>query len=184
MKKTIFAGVTEEKELYFLSVDTTNNQRNGYNEFSMTGFTVQPIELEQAKNRSRESIESVIEDEIRDINPAYVRNIDDIVEDVLNIDGDLSGIDLSLYPDEITTKDGVEYVFESCSYGQHTENTLIYYAINKKLFIALMKLWEEYHLKSYDDLSKSAINKAIIDEVMNIRQDESNAIIDALQYIN
>ena len=45
----ILTGITKDNDIYFLEIDTDNNKRNGYNEFSMSGFTVTPIELEEAK---------------------------------------------------------------------------------------------------------------------------------------
>ena len=52
MKKQILAGITEDNELYFWDIDPTNDRRNGYKEFSMSGFTVKPITEEEVKENA------------------------------------------------------------------------------------------------------------------------------------
>lgn len=139
----ILAGITEDDELYFLNVTT---ERDGKPYFSMTGETVRPITLEDAIDQSYESTKSLIEEQTKDINDLYLRDIDDIVQDVIDSDGNLSGIDTSLYPESVTV-DNQEYVFESCSCGQHEEKTLKHYFINQDSFRMLLKAWELYHMK-------------------------------------
>lgn len=147
MKKKLLAGITKNDELYFLEIDTTNNKRNGYNEFTMSGFTVKPLELEEAQEQSRQSIISQVEEETENISGLYLRDIDNIVDDIVDSDGNLSGLDTSLFPETVTLADGTEYVFESGSCGQHQEKELKHYFINKEVFNTLMNIWSSYHLK-------------------------------------
>lgn len=147
----LLAGVTKENELYFLEIDPTNNKRNGYPEFTMSGFTVTPLELEDAKEKSYDSIVSLVEEETRGIRGLYLRNIDEIAREIVEHDGNLSGIDTSLYEQTVEV-DGLEYVFESQACGQHTEDELVHYFIPEALFGSLMKAWELAHLKNTDKL--------------------------------
>lgn len=167
MKKKLLAGITKENELYFLEIDTTNDKRNGYNEFSMSGFTVRPLELEEAKEQSRESIKNLVEEETEDISGLYLRDIDEIVNDIIDSDGNLSGLDTSLFPETITLSDGAEYVFESGSCGQHQEKELKHYFIDEKIYHQLMKIWDKYHLKELPENSAMSI----VEETKEIKQD-------------
>ena len=136
----ILVGVTQDNELYFLEL----TKRNTY--FSMSGETVIPLDIEEAKERSYNSIKESIEEETRDINPLFVRDIDEVTEQVLAIDGELHGLDISLFPENIEVN-GTEYVFESGSCGQHEEREFKKMFIDEKAFSEFMKLWEQYHLK-------------------------------------
>lgn len=167
MKKKILAGITRDDELYFLEIDTTNGKRNGYNEFTMSGFTVKPITLEDAKNQSYESIKSLVEDETRDINNLYLRDIDDITQNIVDSDGNLSGLDTSLFSETVALENGTEYVFESGSCGQHKEKELKHYFINENLYKQLLKIWDRYHLKELPENSAMSI----IEETKEIKQD-------------
>jgi hypothetical protein len=183
MKKRILAGVTNNDELYFLEIDSTNDKRNGYDEFSMTGFTVSPIELETAKEQSRENIKSSIEEDTRDIRGLYLRDIDEIVDEVIESDGNLSGLDTSLFDESVEIEnDGQkeEYIFTSESCGQHEEKELKHYIIGKNFYFSLMRLWKRYHLKATptDNLSK-----ALLDTVEHLNQDISDLTRQATQFI-
>lgn len=144
--KKILAGVTENDELYFLNITT---ERDSKPYFSMTGDTVSPILLENAIEQSRQSIKSLVEEETINISDLYLRDIDDIVEDIINGDGKLSGIDTSIYPESVTVC-GEEWVFESQSCGQHQEKTLKHYFIDQKHYQILLRAWELYHMKDID----------------------------------
>ncbi|RTL06166.1 hypothetical protein EKK58_06000 [Candidatus Dependentiae bacterium] len=138
----ILAGINNDDEFYFIEV---NNDKY----FSMSGFCIKPLELEEAKNESFESIKSMVEDETNNINTLYLRNIGDIVNDIISYDGDLSGLDTSLYPNSVEYN-GNEYVFESMSCGQHIEKELKHYFIDISDYNTLMSMWDKYHLKEID----------------------------------
>ena len=140
----ILVGVTKENELYFLEI---SNEKY----FSMSGFTIEPLELEEAKKQSYESIKNLVEEETRDISGLYLRNIDEIVEEVIKSDGNLSGLDTSLFSEEIEAN-GDEYVFLSQSCGQHElkAEEIKTFFIDEFLFINLLIMWKAYHLKQVD----------------------------------
>lgn len=183
MKKRILAGVTNNDELYFLEIDATNDRRNGYDEFSMTGFTVSPIELEKAKEKSYESTKNLIEEETRDIRGLYLRDIDEIAQEIMDTDGNLSGIDTSLFPETVEVDNEgkkEEYVFESESCGQHEEEELKHYLIPKETFNACMNIWSQYHLKPTPTGEPVATT---IRNILKIEQDIPDLARQATQFI-
>lgn len=184
MKTKILAGVTNDNELYFVEIE---KQTKDHNYFAMSGFTVRPIELENAKDQSRESLQSLIDDEISmsELPAWYFKDSDDLVDYVIDNDGNLSGIDTSLYPGSVEV-DGVEYVFESGSAGQHVEKELKEYFIDKTDYNILMSVWEKYHLKS--DVKMSPVENMTVDAMFDLgyfkdkkTQDQEALIIKAIK---
>lgn len=180
----IVAGVTKDKEIYFLEIDNKDY-------FSMSGFTVKPLTLEDAQEQSRQNIESSIEEDTRNINSLYLRDIDDIVDDVIKSDGNLSGLDTSLYNKTVEV-DGQEYVFESMSCGQHEEKELDLYFIDKSDYMVLMSIWSKYHLKKIDiEKDLTDIEKTVYKKMLelgyyknNKTQDKAETIKEAVNFIN
>ena len=145
-KYTILAGVTHDNELYFIDIEKKHEQ---HNYFSISGYTVIPTELELAKSISRESIYDYVENAISDINTLFVRDIDDIVDDMIDSDGNLSGIDTSLYEGDVEVG-GETYVFQSSSCGQHKEKELKKYFIKEQEYRDILDAWDKYHLKDIE----------------------------------
>lgn len=174
----ILAGINNNDEFYFIEV---KNEKY----FSMSGFCIKPLELEDAKDESFEIIRSMVEDDTNNINTLYLRNIDDIVNDIINYDGDLSGLDTSFYSNSVEYN-GNEYVFESMSCGQHIEKELKYYFINISDYNILMSMWDKYHLKNIDlkDLTveeSDVLNK--IDSIYNNDRYTNDLLIKGLELI-
>jgi len=142
-KKRVFAGITQDDELYFLEIEPKSEQ---HNYFAMSGFTIRPLLYEDAVKQSRESLEDgeywrqAVESERTEL------GLSDWIDQVLEEDGEISQIDNSLYSEQLNI-DGEEYIFESGSCGQHKEKNLKYYAIDKAVFNSLMDIWEKNHLK-------------------------------------
>lgn len=179
-KTKIFAGITHGNELYFLEIDRANGKRNGYNEFSVCGFTVKPIELQEAKDMSRDHIEQSIEEETKTINPLYLRNTEEILQEIIDSDDNLSGIDMSLFPEIVEMDDSTEkYVFISCSCGQHEEKELKHYFINENLYKQLLKIWQRYHLKELPQNSAMSI----VEGALMIKQDHRELAKKAVEII-
>lgn len=175
----ILVGITKDNELYFLNM-TKKSGHNGY--FSMSGETVIPLELEEAKERSYQSIKESVEEETRDINPLFLRDIDETTEQILAIDGELHGLDTSLFPEELEAS-GKTYVFESGSCGQHEEREFKKLFIEQKAFDEFMKLWEQKHLK---ELEPNSIYMDIADwfeEIAN-KQNINALAVEAVEFIN
>lgn len=179
MRSKILAGVTNDDELYFLEIE---KQTNEHKYFAMSGFTVKPVELEAAKDQSRESIQSLIDEEISmsELPAWYFKDSEELTDYVINSDGNLSGIDTSLYPGSVEV-DGVEYVFESGSCGQHEERSLKTYFIDVTDYNILMSVWEKYHLKS--DVKMSQVENITVDKVLESEktQNKEALIIEAIK---
>lgn len=171
----ILAGITKNDELYFIEI---NNKEY----FSMTGFTVRPLFLEDAIRQNRESLEDgelwrqAVEAKQTEL------GLNEWIDYVIEYDGNITMIDTSLFQEEITI-DGDEYIFESQSCGQHQENELKKYFIDEKLFTELMKLWEQYHLKV---LSKNSTAEDIYNWAKEIsqQQDINKLLTEAVNFIN
>jgi len=137
----ICAGITQSDEIYFLEIEQKENK-----DFSMSGFTVSPMTIEDAETRCRERLEDgelwLMAVEAR----TTTSGLKDWIEEVLTTDGKLAGFDNSLLTDEIEV-DGVDYIFSSESCGQHEEENLKHYFILKETFSHLNDLWKKYHLK-------------------------------------
>jgi hypothetical protein len=146
MKKTILAGVTPDDELYFLEIDPKSAT---HDYFAMSGFTVTPLNYGEAVEQTRERLEDgelwrmAVEDK------STTLELDEWIDYVLETDGEISMIDNSHFPETITAN-GVDYIFESGSCGQHEEKELKEYFIQKNIFNTLMRTWEQYHLKKID----------------------------------
>lgn len=182
----ILAGITNDNELYFLELSNKDY-------FSMSGFTVRPLELEEAKEQSRESIKNLIEEETEDISGLYLRDIDDITQDIIDSDGNLSGLDTSLYPETVTMDDGTDYIFVSGSCSQHQETELKHYFFDKTDYAVLMSIWNKYHLKDNVNIEKdfSDIEKKVFSRVLELgyfksekTQDTKKLIKEAINIIN
>lgn len=140
----ILVGATKNKELYFLEIENKDY-------FSMSGFTVEPVEIEEAKKQSYESIRSLIEEETENISGLYLRDLEEVTREILQVDGELHGIDTSLFPERIEAG-GDEYVFISQSCGQHElkAEDIETFFIDEFLFTNLLTMWKKYHLKKVD----------------------------------
>lgn len=178
MKRTLLAGITKNNELYFLEIDTTNDKRNGYNEFSMSGFTVSPISKNEAKKQVLEHLKDGEEWKFAVQNGKTKLGLNDWIKYVIKTDGVLAGFDNSLFENEIVV-DGEIYIFESGACGQHEERELKHYFIDKELFVLLMQIWDRYHLKELPENSA----KSIVEEAMRIRQDQNMLVEKAVRMI-
>jgi len=177
MKKIILAGVTEDKELYFLEVGTTT--RNNYNEFTMSGFTVRPVteeEKEEYESNYLDGEELYFWKQAVEADSTTL-SLDDWIEEVRE-EGD--HMDCSLYP-YTSEVEGDTYYFESSSCGQHEVDILDYYAIPKATFKSIMQLWKKYHLKPVDTMT--AEDRALLQKVLNYPQNEEKEVINAIKYI-
>ena len=179
MRHKILVGITNDNNLYFLELEKAT-AHNGY--FSMSSETVIPLELEEAKNQSYESLKSLVEEETRDIKDLYLRDIDEIVQEIIDTDGNLQGLDTSLFPEDVEVN-GETYIFESGSCGQHEEREFKKMFIDDKAFSEFMKLWKQYHLK---ELPKNSIAEDIANWFIEIaeKQDLIELSKEAIKIIN
>ena len=143
MKQKIFAGITEQNELYFLEIEPRSSD---HNYFSMSGETLRPLEAGQAEIDARERLEDGELWRMAVESGTTTQGLDDWINEVLKIDGWESTFDLNNELGRINL-DGVDYVFKFSAGGQHKEEKLKKYFIPKKTFETLMRTWEQYHLK-------------------------------------
>ena len=122
MKIQYFLGVNKDSELYSIQIEPMNG-KHAY--FSICGQTDRPIEYQEAVIRTRERL-----------------------EDGEDVDGEVSGIDNSCLPDEYKDENGIVWLFEGSSGGQHQERTLEHSFIPQELLDEVMETWDWYHLKS------------------------------------
>ena len=148
MRTKILAGITHDNELYFLEVDTTNDKRNGYNEFSMSGFTCTPILEESVEENANNYLDDEGDYFWRQAVEAKATTLglDEWIQSVKD-EGGMGSFDNSLF-DESVDVEGETYLFESGSCGQHQEETLKHYFIDKQLYNVLMEAWDKYHIKN------------------------------------
>lgn len=145
----ILAGVTEEKELYFVELGVSQHgDQEPY--FAGSGFTISPISEEKAEEQTREGLEDgelwrqAVEAENTEL------GLSEWVEHVIDTDGATSGVDNSLYYEEVELN-GENFIFESGSCGQHEEDSLLVYSIDEIFFSEIMAFWKKYHLaKKWD----------------------------------
>ena len=178
MIKKLLVGITQDNELYFLEIDTTNGKRNGYNEFTMSGFTVRPITREDAITQCKEMLDEDQWKQAVEANSTTL-GLNDWIKYVIDSDGELVGFDNSLFNNEVEV-DGIDYLFSSESCGQHEEDDLKHYFINSNLFKQLMKIWKQYHMKELPE--NSALS--IVEETKEIKQDFDLLAIEAVKIIN
>lgn len=178
-KHKLLVGITQNDELYFLEIE---RQHQGHDYFAMSGFTVRPTTREEAEEETRNNLKDgeLWQQAVQAGNTEL--GLNDWVDYVIESDGDICMFDNSLFDEEITI-DGVEYLFESCSCGQHEVEDLKHYFIDRKLFDLLMKIWKKYHLKKYE-LEKSGSDMAIVEEALSINQDYTALALEAVNIIN
>ena len=158
--KKILAGITENNELYFLNVTT---EKDGKPYFSMTGDSHTPINIEDAKQRQQDSLDS---DEMEYFWREAVQagrttyGLEDWIEQVRDEQSETEAVDNSIF--SITVEvDGEDYIFEAQACGQHQEKILKHYFIDEQVFCDLMKAWELYHMKNIDVNSTSLPHKGV-----------------------
>lgn len=180
MKETkLMVGVTADDEIYFLTFDRESGKPP---HFSMCGETVAPMKRTDAVDQVREQLEdgggwkhSVMAD-------MTTLGKDHWIDHVLAINGDLAGFDNSLFPAKVEV-DGIEYIFDSRSCGQHEEHNIKHFFIDEKLFKESMKLWKRYHLK---ELPKNSVAEHIYTWAVKEakKQDHEALAVRAVQLIN
>jgi hypothetical protein len=187
MQAKILTGITKDDELYFVEIE---QQTKEHDYFAMSGFTVKPIELGEAREQAHNSIAQLIGDEISrsELPEWYFKDVDELVDYITATDGSLSGIDTSLLTDKIEVDD-VDYVFESGGCGQHQAQDLKHYFIDKTEFAVLMSIWNKYHLKS--NVKFNAIERTVIDKMFELgyyksdkSQDLDSLLVEAIRIIN
>lgn len=176
----ILTGITKDNELYFLEINKENDNKDY---FSMSGFTVKPINKQDAESQVEENLQEGEEWKMAVEADQTTMSKDEWIQYVLDTDGSLAGFDTSLFDEEVEV-DGQEYIFESMSCGQHEEENLTKYFIDKTLFDALMALWKSNHLKPTTKLT--AKQNALIAQAESIAnsQDITALAIEAVEFIN
>ncbi len=162
MEKTIFAGITPDNELYFLTISPKSKE---HKYFSMSGFTIQLIKVTDAEDQARECLgDGELWKMAVEANNT-TDSLADWVEYVLDMDGWERTLDNSLYTD-VYEIDGEDWGFLSLSCGQHEQKVLKYYTLPKIFFNNLMQLWKDHHLKEKnpDNLSTFLQDPAIKDQ--------------------
>lgn len=145
MKKQYFLGVNSDSELYSIEIEPVSD---GHEYFSICGQTDRPIEYQDAVNRTREYLEDgelwrmAVQDKMTTL------SLNDWVDWVIDTDGEVSGIDNSCLPDEYKDENGMVWLFEGSSGGQHQEKELEHSFIPQALLDEVMEAWDKYHLKS------------------------------------
>ncbi len=161
--ESIIIGVTEDNEL----LDVEINNRVGFfgepdtsRGFTMSGNTVEPITLKEAKKEAFETWRGLFDDdpeqltEMNERMGTNFRSPKSGAKFVLESDGELHGFDNSTLTDEVRYK-GKDYLFRSGGGGQIGLDQKF-----KKLFVPketvqhLKCLWDKYHLKKLPDGEK------------------------------
>lgn len=166
----LIIGTTKNGEIYRIEAEAED--RNGSkNYFSMTGETIIPITYASAVEQSRESLEDGELWKQAVEAGTTTEGLDDWIDYVLSTDGEISMVDTSLEESELTI-DGIDYVFESGSCGQHEENeTDLNLMIKAGDYRKIRNFWNKYHMKDIPD-SEWASLKAIF-ESYNITLEEA-----------
>jgi hypothetical protein len=144
---SLLVGITKDRELYFVEIEMPSEN---HKHFSMSGFTVRPTKRDDAIEEVREQLEDgELWKQAVEAGKTTL-GLTEWVDFALDVDGELGGFDNSLFPDEPEI-DGVEYVYESGSCGQHEEDAknIVHWCIAPELYATLMALWKTYHLKKY-----------------------------------
>lgn len=168
-------GITQDNEIYTINLELRED-----NEFSMSGETNRPLKYSDAVSQSRERLE---DGELwREVVRAEktTASLEDWIDDVLSIDGEISMIDNSLMPDQVTFN-GEDWIFESSSCGQHQEKELKHYFIDENLYILLMGLWDRYHLKQAP--SKDIGAYSVMERAFQLEQNREETLIKAIEII-
>lgn len=146
-KQTIFVGVTNDNELYYIEVEQPNGEDK---HFSMCGTTVEAIEEEWAEAEARERLEDGEHWKMAVESGTTTDGLSDFVETVLATDGweSMFDIDYNISPRSFN---GNEYYFSFTAGGQHqikkyTDFKLMF--INPTALNLLMEAWDTYHLKN------------------------------------
>lgn len=175
--KRLLAGVTEDRELYF--IETSITDRNGHDELTMSGFTVLPI-TEEEKEEKEESYLDGEEQYYWQEAVASGSTFDSMDDWVQQVRDEGDHVDCSLYP-KTADVEGITYYFESQGCGQHTVYHLDYYSISKTVHREMITLWDKYHLKPTSTMIPE--DKKLLDEIMDREQDEEAEVIKAVKYI-
>ena len=174
-QKELIVGITNDNEIYTLNLKLRED-----GQFTMSGETNTPVKYDDAVSQSRERLEDgelwrqAVEAE------TTTSSLEDWIDEVLAIDGETSMLDTSLMPDEVTI-DGVDYIFESGSCGQHQETELKEYFIDQALFDELMVLWDKYHLKQAP--SKDVAHYSVMDQAFQLEQNREDLLKKAISII-
>ena len=176
MTKKIFAGITEDNEFYFIEVEPRTEKKEGFDTYnSFTAFTVKPIKKEDAIAYCKERLQDGEFWKQAVADGRTVLSQEDWINQVIEED-ELNGFDNSLLTDEIDI-DGVDYLFESQSCGQHQEKELKVYFIPKENFDSIMNLWDIHHLKVTNFfmplIENQDIKKMLKDAILIIKKDEN-----------
>ena len=141
-KKTgIIVGITNDNEIYSLILELKND-----GEFTMSSETNRPLLYGDAVQQNRERLEDGELWKMAVESDNTKLGLDDWIDYVITVDGDINMIDNSLMPDEVTVN-GEHYIFESSACGQHQEKELKHYFIDHALYDELFILWDKYHME-------------------------------------
>lgn len=171
-------GSTKNKELVFAEFEVRN--WNGYPEFTACFNSVRPF------NENDVDIEGYIEESLYSYDKSTLyemcENYDcspsELAERMVQeIDSVADVIDCSLYS-EFYPIDGNDYYFESCSGGQYDSRDDMEIYTNKRVYDAIHKLWDKYHLKQVD----SAVELEVIELKNELAKiDEEKWIVDYIK---
>ncbi len=164
-------GSTKNKELVFAEFEIT--KRNGYPEFTASFNSVRPF------NENDVDIEAYMEEHVNSMDKAWAYEQCEFYDCspselakrmAQETDSVADVVDCSLYQ-KYYTIDGDDYYFESCSGGQYDSRDDMELYTNKRVYDAIHKLWDKYHLKQVD----SAVELEVIElqqELTKIDEEE------------
>lgn len=143
-------GATEDNELVFCEFGI-----NPYgNYFSASFDVVVPFDEMDPRIRfaAEDYIAAVDSDTRWDMLITYDCTPSELADRLIEDEGIASMMDCSLYP-EVISAHGVDYYFESLAGGQcdPREYEIVEWACDKQIFDNLMNLWDNYHLKEYEN---------------------------------
>lgn len=148
-QEEIFVGITEDDSLFFIDIRNRDRSRS---DFAMSGDTVRATSKRDAKEQSRQSFESAIEDEglaaFGERVGKKFRSLNSAVNYAIDTDGELHLFDNSTLTDEITVN-GVDYLFQVEGGGQNEYNfdKLKVSFFDEAVLKWLKSFWKKYHLK-------------------------------------
>lgn len=155
---------TEDGTILIVTAQTDGT--NGRKYVSVTANEIQPMSREDAVRQCREQLEDGENWKMAVENDSTELGLDEWIEYVLRVDGELAGLDNSLYTEEITI-DGTEYIFDSRACG------CLHDYINKAT--SDFKELIELHLKD----KKKDITKAE-NIIAKIKSDNVDAMVEKL----
>lgn len=166
--KNILVGSTVDNELVFADISIRENKT-----FSVSFSLVTPtkIDNEYLYERFTSLMDSLSKEDLYDLCKQHNCPPSNLINEMFYYATAEEILDLSLFPEQIETNNGDEWVFESSTCGQINTRSLMSEYIDKDAYMRLMELWEDYHLQPINDDTLKEV-ETIIEKLNEVDQME------------